>query len=102
MPLSDEHLKGLTRIFRLLDAPGRGSIDVEQFRALGEAMTGARPSRGAAAAQLARADLDNNGKLSLDEWLQFGAVLGNLPGTLFGEHVERWCARLEAMQRAPR
>lgn len=80
----------LTSLFKALDANGDGFLDIDEFRKLGQAITGKEQSVAETKAQIARADFDNNCKLDLEEWLNFSTMLANLPENVFNVTVDRY------------
>ncbi|CAE7706039.1 unnamed protein product, partial [Symbiodinium sp. KB8] len=75
----DRQRETLTVIFRLLDLNSDGFLDVEEFARFGRALTGRRVEPEQAASQLARADADGDGYVSLPEWLAFGRFIARTP-----------------------
>jgi hypothetical protein len=68
--------------------------DMNEFRRLGEAITGHALSDEEVRGQLSRADADGNDRLDLDEWLAFGQVLGAMPDVKFVAMVDSFIQRL--------
>lgn len=66
-------------LFRLLDTNSDGFLDVHEFSRFGRALTGRHVDPEHAAMQLARADADGDGMVSLSEWLAYGRFLARTP-----------------------
>jgi len=92
--LSSTQERKLTELFHKLDSNGDGELDMNEFRRLGEAVTGRPLSDEEVRGQLSRADADGNDKLDLDEWLAFGQVLGGMPDAQFATMIDTFIQRL--------
>ena len=71
----------------------------DEFRKLGQAITGKEQSVAETKAQIARADFDNNCKLDLEEWLNFSTMLANLPENVFNVTVDRYTESVKKLNK---
>lgn len=99
-PQDDRQRETLTVLFRLLDLNSDGFLDVEEFARFGRALTGRRVEPEQAASQLARADADGDGYVSLPEWLAFGRFIARTPDFFaITDGIKAALARLDEAER---
>jgi hypothetical protein len=112
-PLTMEQEDLLTKMFWALDPEfgdiesdaGDGSeeeapeLTAKHFQVMGMAMTGAKVSLKECEAQIARADLDLNGGIDLDEWLVFATPLSRLPPDVFLKTVNNYIRKIAKVKR---
>ena len=93
--LSETQKSKLTTLFKALDADGNGLLDIDEFRKLGQAITGKEQSIAEAKAQMARADFDHNNKLDMAEWLKFSSMLARLPDNVFNKTIDMYIKKVQ-------
>ncbi len=71
--LSEEQIASISEEFHRLDPDGDGAISREELRAAMEA-AGHQPSAAEIDRELARADLNHDGAITLKEWLHMWSV----------------------------
>ena len=86
--LTMDRVNLLLKLFEALDKDKDGKLTVKDFRNLGEVMTGTRPSKASALAQLRRADLDDDDEVAKDEWLDVSVDLTKLAGKTIDLTIE--------------
>ena len=76
--LDDTKIESLLNLFLVLDANENGTIDTEEFAALGKAMTGRKQSTDYVLSQMRRADSNQDDCLDVAEFIKFSEVLGSM------------------------
>jgi len=69
----------------------------DEFKQLGVAITGKEQSTNQVKAQMARAEFDGNGKLDKQEWLNYSAMLANLPEKVFNATMDNAIKKVKKM-----
>ena len=96
--LTMDRVNLLLKCFEALDKDKDGKLTVKDFRNLGEVMTGTRPSKASALAQLRRADLDDDDEVGKDEWLDFSSNLARMHKTYFEDCIESYIGKLKLLE----
>ena len=96
--LSVDRVNLLLKLFDALDKDKDGKLTVKDFRNLGEVMTGVRPSKESALAQLRRADLDDDDEVGKDEWLDFSSNLARMHQTYFEDCIQAYIGKLKVLE----
>lgn len=90
----------LIELFDTLDIDNDGKLNVKDFRRLGEVMTGTRPTKDSALAQLKRASLKGDlDYIVKDEWLAFSANLAGMDKLYFKDCIGSYIGKLKLIQK---
>ena len=95
--LSQDRVELLLKLFDALDKDQDGKLNVKDFQKLGEVMTGKRPSKESALAQLRRADLDGDDEVGKDEWLDFSSNLARMHKIYFQDCMQSYIGKLKLL-----
>ena len=95
--LSHDRVELLINLFEALDRDNDGKLTVKDFRNLGEVMTGTRPTKASALAQLRRADLDDDDEVGKDEWLDFSSNLAKMDKLYFQDCMKSYIGKLKLL-----
>ena len=95
--LSQDRVDLLLQLFDALDKDQDGKLTVKDFQKLGEVMTGRRPSKESALAQLRRADLDADDEVGKDEWLDFSSNLARMHKIYFEDCMHSYIGKLKLL-----
>ena len=76
--LDDTKIESLLNLFLVLDANENGTIDTEEFAALGKAMTGRKQPKDYVLSQMRKADPNRDDCLDVAEFIKFSEVLGSM------------------------
>ena len=76
--MNEAKIDSLLTLFMVLDSNKNGTIDTEEFAALGKAMTGRKQPKEYVQAQMRKADSNNDDCLDVAEFIKFSEVLGTM------------------------
>ena len=92
--LNDAKIESLLNLFLVLDANENGTIDTDEFAALGKAMTGRKQSKDYVLSQMRKADSNRDDCLDVAEFIKFSEVLGTMNEKVFANTINNYTKKL--------